>query len=240
MSFEDNAALYSTVSALESTGAGSTIFPLQCYPHLYGVVSAAVSLHEIRGLSRSLPVVFERQGHHVRAIAIIGLPGAQNLLARAVLPDALPLILRAFPLALGGRSAEGHVGILINDPPSSAGHPGLPAFLDDGSMSRTLIEKSDALWLYAATQERSLKILRDLDERQAFETWPLRLTFDDRTLEVSNLMRISSSFLQSPGYRDLIAIHGFEIAGSLHYHRMSLGMTRFLQEGEVPDRAASA
>lgn len=240
MNVDDNSSLYSSVSALGANGERSSVFPLQCYPHLQNVTSVVVSLHEIRGLSRSLPVAFARQGRRIRAVAIIGLPGVQNLLARTVLPDALPLILRAFPLALGGRSAEGHVGILINDPPESAEHPGMPAFLEDGSMSRVTIEKSDALWLYAATQEHSAKILRDLDERNAFETWPLRLTFDDRTLDVGDLLRVSSSFLQSPGYRDFIAIHGFEIAGSLHYHRMSLGMTRFLQEGEIPDRAASA
>ena len=104
----------------------------------------ALSIEEIRQAVLSLPVAFFMQQAHWQAVALLGIPGQQNLFVDAAgrwLDGYQPAALRAYPFSLTRHSEEQLVlcldeasGLLV-DPPA-----GEPLFTAQGEPSDRLRE----------------------------------------------------------------------------------------------------
>ncbi len=208
---------------LDKDSAGTMFWPLSSYESISTLSLVPVTLVEFRRLASEMPVAFARSGDEIYPVALIGLPGLQNLVFCLPAPAALPLLLRAFPLAVGSRDPDGRQGVIISEPPRGDVEEGLPAFLPDGTMNTVLLAKTDALWFYVKARDDGATALSFLEAADAFEIWPLELVFEDGALPVSELLRVRGDFLQSEAYVEFLDKHGFDLATALHYHRISLG-----------------
>ena len=216
--------LHSRVRPLENRDPTTRLWPTRSYETVATASLVPINLVEFRLLSRLMPLAFVESEGRICPAALIGLPGLKNILFSDPMPEALPLLVRAFPLALGPDNEEGRATILINDPPLSPNEPGLSPFHSDGDLSDALTEKTDALWLYAKTKDASSAAMNDLQAYAAFEPWPLHLVFASGQLPVSGLLRVRREFLQSTAYSEFHENYGFEAAAALQYHWISLAL----------------
>ncbi len=200
-------ALYTRLEQLNAQGSRLHLWPLRCYASIARVSVVPVSLLEFRPLASIFPLAFMQVEGSFRPVSIVGLPGFRNDNFWKIQPEVLPLLLRAFPLAIGPPDVDEHMTVLIDEPPSSPGEPGIAAFDADGQMSEELSARADALWLYAKLQKATATAVSDIARLGALEAWPLHLVFENGDLPVSGLFRVSSKFLQSKDYSEYLEIH---------------------------------
>lgn len=191
------------------------------YAHLQSLLLLRVSHVECAVLARHLPLPFVRIDGTVGLYALLGLRAGRTILHAAARPEfaALPLLLRAFPLGLGGRDEAGRARLVAEAAPPR--HHAIAAFAPDGSLSAPFLDKADALWLYASGEARDAAMLMALDAAGAFAAWRLRLIFDDGRAPIGDLLTLSAGFTDGSVYCDLVARFGPALALLVEHHLLS-------------------
>lgn len=185
--------------------------PLDQYPHIKRVLVSPIVHLEFRALARKLPLAFIAKDGGIEAVALMGLlEGFTSISTDANTGAAMaPLLVKAFPLAIGPVDEDGHLTILIHQVPDGVPGPFQPAIAAGGVLSAPFVEKSDCLWLFAAAWKATQEVLLDLEAHEAFVPWPLVLVFETgEESAIEGLMTINPAFTEGDAYRSLIAKHG--------------------------------
>jgi hypothetical protein len=188
---------------------------LSRYLHVRNVLLCPIVHLEFSPLARGFPIAFLRREGLIEAVALLGLvSGYTAVTAEPEIQSRLaPLLIKAFPLAAGPADNEGHVSIMVHMLPQGVTMADQPAFAEGGNLSAPFIEKSDCLWLFAASLAATRDVLADLDRSGAFIAWPLTLRFESgEAAPVGELMTIAPAFTDSDSYRRLIQQHGPVVA----------------------------
>ncbi|MGL4440422.1 MAG: SapC family protein [Bosea sp. (in: a-proteobacteria)] len=182
------------------------IYDLAAYPHLANVLHAPVALRELRSLARFLPTAFARSSEGVVPVAILGLVSGHSLAPRmgASDPSSVPLALKAYPLGVMRGQSSKERSIIIDMPPVDPLMNPKPAVTGDGRLTIWAQRKFEAAHVYAVHQQETVDICAELDELEAFETWQLKLRFEDIDLSVSGLLTLKPAYFASVRHRGFL------------------------------------
>lgn len=235
-----SAALFTSPRPLSPGTVSEVALPLADYAHLRDLLLLPVVHVECSTLARHLPLVFARNDSSISLCAMLGLRAGRTILSapHGSRAAALPLLLSAFPLGLGGKDDAGRMRLVAEQPPGSPLSALVPAFAPDGSLAPVLQDKADRLWVYAAAQNATESMLAALDAASALAPWRLRLVFDDGETEVGDLLTIAPGFLESPRYLELVAQYGSELVELVEHHYLS--KSRIAQLAELAGATAPA
>ncbi len=175
------------------------------------------------------------------AVALTGLLPGHTSLTRADQSSTVPLLVKAFPLAIGPVDGDGHVSIMIHQIPEGAKGPIAPAIDVGGNLNPSFVEKSDCLWLFAASWKATQDVLHDLHNANALRPWQLDLVFEDgEERPVSDLLSIHPAFVETEAYSQLITKHGLVVGTIVESQLLSRGNIQTLADLARPgpqDRA---
>lgn len=125
---------------------------------------------------------------------------------------ACPLLLRAFPLALGPRAGEDTLAIALDQPGLGSTDIVHPLFGADGALTPHFAAKADFLWLFAATRRATLALAEALQNAGALIPWEIYLRFDDgEVVSTPSLLTVDPHFTDTSDYLALIARFGNSI-----------------------------
>ena len=207
------------------------------YGHLDHLLVLPIAHIEIAAIARHLPIAFVRRDRGVTMVSVIGLRAGRTILKviSEIDPAAFPLQLKAFPLGIGGRDDSGRVRLIVETAPPAALAPKVSAFGTDGALTQPLLDKADALWLYAAAEPATMQMLEELDREDAFTPWKLRLVFDDGTAPIDDLLTIAPDFRDRDGYIELVRRFGPDLALLVEHHFLSKPRINWLAflDGEI-------
>lgn len=207
------------------------------YGHLDSLLVLPIAHIEVTTIARHLPIAFVRRDAAVMMVCVIGLRAGRTILkvASEIDPAAFPLQLKAFPLGIAGRDGEGRVRLVVETAQADALAPRASAFGIDGSLAQPLLDKADALWLYAAAAPATLRMLEALDQEAAFTPWKLRLVFDDGSAPIDDLLTFAADFCDRPEYLDLVRQFGPDMALLVEHHLLSKSRVNWLAflDGEI-------
>ncbi len=207
------------------------------YRHLEELLVLPIAHIEVATLAMHLPIAFVRRDAVVTMVSVLGLRAGRTILkvVSEVAPASFPLQLKAFPLGIGGRDDDGRVRLVAETIPTEPLTPRMAAFSADGSLAAPLLDKADALWLYAAAQATTEQIIEALDLEGAFTPWKLRLVFEDGAAPIDDLLAIAPDFCDKPGYAELVRRFGAEVAVLVEHHLLSKSRINWLAflDGEI-------
>lgn len=207
------------------------------YGHLKSLLLIQIAHIECKTIARHLPIVFSRRGSVVDMNALLGLRPGRTIISvlSELSPEAQPLLLRAFPLGIGGRDGDGRVRLVADAVPVGRLASRIPAFAPDGSLSPPLLDKADALWLYAAAESATREMLAALDAASAFVSWKLRLVFEDGVAPIDDLLTIAPDFCEDPRYLELVTHFGMDLVHLVEHHLLGKPRINWLAylDGEI-------
>lgn len=211
------------------------------YGHLAALLVLPIVHIEVATIARHLPIAFVRQGTRITMVAVIGLRAGRTILkvVSEIEPAAFPLQLKGFPLGVAGRDDSGRVRLVVETAPADTLAPKASAFEIDGSLTQPLLDKADALWLYASAEPATSRMIEALAREDAFIPWKLRLVFDDGAAPIDDLLTIAPDFRDRAGYLELVKVFGPELALLVEHHFLSKSRINWLAflDGEI-SRAA--
>ena len=207
------------------------------YGHLDALLVLPIAHIEVATVARHLPIAFVRRDAAVSMVSVVGLRAGRTILkvASEIDPSAFPLQLKAFPLGIAGRDDDGRVRLVIETASADALAPRVSAFGIDGSLTQPLLDKADALWLYAAAEPATARMLEALDLDGAFTPWKIRLVFEDGAAPIDDLLTIAPDFRDRAGYIDLVRRFGSDLVLLVEHHLLSKSRINWLAflDGEI-------
>jgi len=184
------------------------------YPQLQQFRSVPVCHVEVRRLARFVPIAFGDLGGQMQPIA---LPYSNKRFVSArtaalLGTNACPVLLRAFPLALGPRIDDDKVAVAIDQPNLTPGEIVQLAFAPDGALTASFTTKVDYLWLFAATRRATLEMTEAAQVAGALTPWSITFDFDEGdALAAPDIFTIDPRFVESADYLSLVQRFGVAV-----------------------------
>lgn len=212
------AGLYSSLVPLRQADRRQGELAAAEYPQLRQFRCVPLSHLEARLVARYIPVGFARLRGELQPVA---LPYSYRRFKAGLTASlrgtiACPILLRAFPLALGPLSGADTLAIALDQPDSAIEDVLYPAFDENGLLTPYFAAKVDYLWLFAATRRATLTMSQAAHNAGALLPWPIALSFDDGELKTApDLFTVDSGFLDSTDYLSLVVRFGNAVVNLL-------------------------
>jgi hypothetical protein len=233
--------LYENPRLLTSAWGHCRIFAPEAYHRVRSQQLVPIVCAEALTLAAHFPICWRVQDG--RAVLCVLRSLLDDGLGHPVRPThasgALPLVLRAFPVAVsnpGGNDDEVWIDDTVADQPTDIG---APILLINGRLSRGAAQRVQAAVAFRRSIDFTRRLTDGLQGRDLLEPWPLDFEVgpDGRRVRFDDLMVVRSSALAGSGMLQHLQEFGVEAAMFMTAHRISLFRASILLQGA---RAAAA
>lgn len=170
------------------------------------------------------PIAWRRDGADWDLVALTGLVPEQDSWKPALGDSGgriIPLLLRAYPLALADDGAGETLQVLVDQPALyTPWHPAVRAF-DAARADEQLQTRLQALWTYAHSRRALRPVFHDLEREGAFVPWSLGFKSATQAIALDGFYVIDRAYMGSAAHAALVARHGWLAASLISLHRVS-------------------
>jgi hypothetical protein len=186
-------------------------------------VSIPVAPVEVPLLMERYPIAWRRDGALWDLVAITGLAPDQETWRPAQGDSGarvVPLVVRAYPLAVADGVAVDTMAVLVDEPGLLAPTRPGTAF-DEAAAEADLDYRLQALWTFANSRHALQAAYADIEAAGGFVTWPLTFRSRTRSIALDGFWIVDWAFIGTQAHAEIVARHGWLAASLISLHRIS-------------------
>jgi hypothetical protein len=186
----------------------------------------AISIAPIEAslMMERFPIAWRRDGADWDLVALTGLVPEQESWKPALGDSGgrvIPLLLRAYPLALVDDGARETLQVMVDEPALyTPWHPAVRGF-DPVLAEQRLETRLQALWTYAHSRRALQPVFQDLEREGGFVPWNLGFKSATTAIALDGFHVIDRAYMGSAAHAGLVRRHGWLAASLLSLHRVS-------------------
>jgi hypothetical protein len=210
--------------------------PETVFPRL-NPIAIPIAPIEAPMIAERFPIAWRRAGEDWDLVALTGLIPTQDTWKPGPGPSGgrvIPLLLRAYPLAVLDEGAGETARVLVDAPALlTPWHPAVRAYEPEAGEAAVEL-RLQALWTFASSRRALQPAFREMAEDGAFRAWDLTFSRDGQAIALEGFFYVDWSYMGGPAHQGLIERHGFACASLLALHRIAQhrvsGLLRHLAE----------
>ncbi|MFO1151930.1 MAG: SapC family protein [Alsobacter sp.] len=198
--------------------------PETCFP-VHNPIAISIAPIEAAMMIERFPIAWRHMDGEWDLVALTGLVPSQDTWRPG--PGAsgarvIPLLLRAYPLALLDDGRDETVRVLVDEPALlTPWHPAVRLYSEQAGAAE-LEQRLQALWAFANSRRALQPAFRDVAADGAFKPWDLSFRSARQSIALDGFFHVDWDYLGGEGHRRLVERHGWLCASLLAFHRMSL------------------
>lgn len=215
--------MYNALRPLEKSADLQRMPPLEALLPSTNPIAVPAAPVEVPLLMERFPIAWRRDGGRWNLVAITGLSPEQDTWRPAMGESGgriVPLVLRAFPLALGAPSDGETVPVLVDEAGLLPPGPVADDF-DHEQAEADLDYRLQALWTFGNSRKSVEVLFEDIDAAGGFVPWTLSFAGRKRNIALEGFWIIDWSFIGTPAHAALVERHGWLAASLISMHRIS-------------------
>ena len=200
-------------------------------------IAVSVAPVEVPLVMERFPIAWRRDGASWDLVALTGLTPEQESWRPAIGDSGgrvVPLLLRAYPLALHDDTDLETLGVLVDEDGLAETATGL----DPDAVDEALTLRLQALWTYAQSRRALAAAFAEMASAGAFRPWGLGFSRPGQSIALQGFFHVDKDYMGSPAHHALVARHGWLVAQLITLHRVSLHRVNGLLRDLVQARAA--